>query len=56
MPVKQFLNKGRIHAKLWLDDLESSAFDQVVNLTNLPFAHHHVAIMPDSHAGRGCVA
>ena len=53
MTVQQYLNKGHIHAKLWLDDLESSAFDQVVNLTNLPFAFHHVAIMPDAHCGRG---
>ena len=55
MSVQQVLNKGRIHAKLWLDNLESSAFDQVTNLTNLPFAFHHVAIMPDAHAGRGTV-
>jgi tRNA-splicing ligase RtcB len=53
MPVLQHLNKGKIHAKLWLGDLESSAFDQVVNLTNLPFAFHHVAIMADAHCGKG---
>ena len=49
MPVLQHLNKGKIHAKLWLGDLESSAFDQVVNLTNLPFAFHHVA--KETHFG-----
>lgn len=53
MPVKQYLNKGKIHAKLWLDDLESGAFDQLTNLTNLPFAFHHVAAMPDCHQGFG---
>lgn len=53
MPIFQVISKGKVPAKLWLPDLEASAYDQVVNLSNLPFAFHHVAIMPDAHAGKG---
>ena len=34
-------------------DLEARAFEQAVNLSNLPFAIDHVALMPDAHAGYG---
>lgn len=39
--------------KLWLDDIESGAYNQAVNLSKLPFAFKHIAIMPDSHQGYG---
>ncbi len=39
--------------KLWLDDLEDSAWAQARNLANLPFVHKHVAIMADAHPGYG---
>jgi len=39
--------------KLWLDDIEPGALAQARNLANLPFAFHHVAIMPDAHQGYG---
>ena len=39
--------------KLWLDDIESGAFEQAKNLANLPFIFQHVAIMPDAHQGYG---
>ncbi len=39
--------------KLWLEDIEQGAMDQALDLTRLPFAFHHVAIMPDSHVGYG---
>lgn len=38
---------------IWTKDIEESALDQVKNLTTLPFLHHHLAIMPDVHAGKG---
>lgn len=28
--------------------------EQIKNLSNLPFAFKHIAIMPDNHAGVGC--
>ena len=38
---------------LWPDVLEPEALEQATHLANLPFAIHHVAIMPDSHKGYG---
>jgi tRNA-splicing ligase RtcB (3'-phosphate/5'-hydroxy nucleic acid ligase) len=43
----------RIPIKLWLNDVEESAMEQIMNLSNLPFAFHHIAIMPDCHTGYG---
>lgn len=40
-------------AKIWTDVVEDSAMDQIANLASLPFMYHHVAIMPDVHAGMG---
>ncbi len=39
--------------KIWASDVEESAMEQIVNLTKLPFLFHHLAIMPDVHAGMG---
>ncbi len=46
----------RIPLKLWvdrLDQIESGALQQAVNLTKLPFAFRQVALMPDAHIGYG---
>ena len=43
------ISENRIPVKLWLDDIEGGALIQANNLANLPFAFHHVSIMPDSH-------
>lgn len=39
--------------KIWANDVEESALRQIENLAALPFLHHHLAIMPDVHAGMG---
>ena len=39
--------------KIWTDDVEESAMQQIENLCTLPFLFHHLAIMPDVHAGMG---
>jgi len=44
---------SKIHVKLWLDEPEENAMKQIHNLSNLPFAFHHIAIMPDCHSGYG---
>ena len=44
---------GRVPIKCWAPDLEGSALEQATNLSNLPFAIGHVALMPDAHAGYG---
>ena len=38
---------------IWTDNVEESAMRQIENLTTLPFLFHHLAIMPDVHAGMG---
>lgn len=39
--------------KIWTDNVEKSAMQQIENLTTLPFLYHHLAIMPDVHMGMG---
>ena len=39
--------------KIFTDDVEDTARQQLVNLSKLPIIHHHVAAMPDVHAGIG---
>lgn len=43
----------KLTAKLWLDEVEDSCMEQIVRLASLPYAFHHIAIMPDAHAGVG---
>ncbi|MGI9333420.1 MAG: RtcB family protein [Gammaproteobacteria bacterium] len=53
MTIKQTLNKGRVPVHIWTDDVDSLALDQLANVSTMDFVHHHVAAMPDVHAGRG---
>lgn len=42
--------------KIWLDEneaLEKNCLEQAINLSNLPFLHKWVALMPDVHTGMG---
>lgn len=39
--------------KIWTERVEHTAMQQITNLTKLPFLYHHLAIMPDVHAGMG---
>lgn len=50
MQVKMINNRL---VKIWTDNVEESAMRQIENLTTLPFLFHHLAIMPDVHAGMG---
>ncbi len=47
------IHTERLPVRLWLDDPEPGAMAQIRNIANLPFAHHHIAIMPDCHEGFG---
>jgi tRNA-splicing ligase RtcB len=49
----RFVEGKRIPVKLWLDDIDDGAMQQAMNLSALPFAFHHIAIMADSHFGYG---
>jgi tRNA-splicing ligase RtcB (3'-phosphate/5'-hydroxy nucleic acid ligase) len=53
--MKAVLSSNKFPVKLWIpvENVESSALDQIRNLANLPFNFKHVAIMPDVHTGVG---
>ncbi len=53
MPVKQELSEGRVPVKIYTGEIEPAARQQLVNISNLPIVHHHVAAMPDVHLGIG---
>ncbi|PKQ29831.1 MAG: RtcB family protein [Actinobacteria bacterium HGW-Actinobacteria-10] len=38
---------------VWGEDIDEGALTQARNLANLPFAFHHIALMPDAHVGYG---
>lgn len=52
MPVKFVINEGT-PVKVWTDDIEESAIQQLRNISKMPFIHKHVAAMPDVHWGMG---
>jgi len=49
----KIINTEKIEVKMWLEDIEDGAVEQIKHLANLPFAFKHIAIMPDSHQGYG---
>jgi len=53
MIVKYEQGLQRIPIKRWLEDVEDSAWQQALNLSNLPFTFSHIALMPDCHSGYG---
>jgi tRNA-splicing ligase RtcB (3'-phosphate/5'-hydroxy nucleic acid ligase) len=53
MPVRQVIEEGRVPVRIFTNDVEATARQQLVNLSQLPIIHHHVAAMPDVHAGIG---
>lgn len=49
-------NRMLIPIKIWaksIDDIEESCLEQAIHLASLPFAHDHIALMPDTHTGKG---
>lgn len=51
-----FNEKTRFPVKVWLqeqDRLEENCLEQAYHLSNLPFIHKWVCLMPDTHAGKG---
>ena len=53
MPIRQVIEAGGSPVEVWTDEVEPSARAQLVNISRLPIIHHHVAVMPDVHAGIG---
>jgi tRNA-splicing ligase RtcB len=53
MPILRTLNKGKVPVKVYTEDIEPEAIDQLAKIAQLPFIHSHVAAMPDVHMGIG---
>jgi len=48
--------KTRLPIKIWLpgeNNIEESCLEQAYNLSQLPFIHKWVSLMPDTHTGMG---
>jgi tRNA-splicing ligase RtcB len=45
----------RVPVKVWSEkgSMEEECIKQIENAASLPFAHHHVSLMPDGHTGIG---
>ncbi len=53
MPIQKTISKGKVPVKIYTDEVESSAMQQLYNMAQLPFIHSHIAAMPDVHMGKG---
>lgn len=53
MTIKTVLTDGKVPIKIWTDEIEIKAQEQLKNIASLPFIHKHVAAMPDVHMGIG---
>lgn len=51
--MKTYKLDNGIPVKMWLNDVEDGALEQLNNLSTLPFAFKHIAVMPDCHQGYG---
>jgi len=49
----RILQEGKIPIYIWTNYVEDGAMVQAINLSNLPFAFSHIALMPDVHQGYG---
>ena len=39
--------------KIWSNDIDDNALEQLRNMSKMPFIHKHIAVMPDVHWGMG---
>ena len=53
MPIIKQITKGKVPVKIFTDYIEHEAYQQLLNISQLPFIHSHVAAMPDVHYGKG---
>ncbi len=49
----RIVQEGNLPIKIWALEVEEGAMQQAINLSNLPFAFRHIALMPDVHQGYG---
>ena len=53
MPIQKIISKGKVPVKIFTDEIEADAMQQLYNIAQLPFIHSHIAAMPDVHMGKG---
>jgi tRNA-splicing ligase RtcB (3'-phosphate/5'-hydroxy nucleic acid ligase) len=53
MPIRKIVDGDRARIKLWTNDVEDAAWQQLMNTATLPFIFKHIAVMPDVHWGMG---
>lgn len=54
MPIAQiFSDDVCVPVKVWTRDIDLASIEQLRNVARLPFVFHHIAAMPDVHAGMG---
>lgn len=44
---------NNVIVKNWATELDEHGRQEVENICKLPFIHHHLALMPDAHGGKG---
>lgn len=53
MPIQKIMTKGKVPVKIYTDEIEPEAMQQLYNMAQLPFIYSHIAVMPDVHMGKG---
>jgi tRNA-splicing ligase RtcB len=53
MPIQKIITKGKVPVKIYTDEIEPEAMQQLYNMAQLPFIYSHIAVMPDVHMGKG---
>ena len=54
MPIAQIFSEDVcVPVKVWTRDIDLASIEQLRNVARLPFVFHHIAAMPDVHAGMG---
>jgi tRNA-splicing ligase RtcB len=53
--MPSIINGRNVPIRLWapMQEVDSNVIEQLKNVAALPWVAHHVAVMPDVHAGRG---
>lgn len=51
---REFQNVSqKVPVNIWTNDIDDNTIQQLLNVSTLPFIHHHIAAMPDAHLGKG---
>lgn len=53
MPVQTILDDTGVPVKIWTDQIEEEAKQQLRNTATLPFVFHHLVALADVHLGKG---